>query len=75
MQVSVKLMGVLKDKMPASGSLELTEGATIDDALRALEIPAENVQVFTVNGSLERDRGRALSQDDELSVIPPVGGG
>ena len=68
MQVSVKLMGALKDKMPGTDRLDLVEGATIDDALRALEIPVENVQVFTVNGTLERDRGRSLPDGDELPL-------
>jgi molybdopterin converting factor small subunit len=31
--------------------------------------------VCTVNGVLERDRARVLDADDELAVIPPVGGG
>ncbi len=68
-------MGVLKDKAPPDGSLELTEGASIEDALRALEIPVDSVQVFTVNGSLVRDRGHSLTADDDLTVLPPVGGG
>ncbi len=75
MRIRLKLMGVLKQQAPPSGQLDLPEGATIDDALRALEIPSESVQVFTVNGGLERNRERILVDDDELSVIPPVGGG
>jgi sulfur carrier protein ThiS len=75
MEIRVKLMGVLKPKSPADGKLELPDGATIDDALRALDISAASVQVFTVNGQLVRDRSRVLSANDELSVLPPVGGG
>ena len=75
MEVRIKLMGMLRDKAPPAGKLDLAEGATIDDALRALEIPADSVQVFTVNGHLVRDRSRRLSAGDELSVLPPVGGG
>ena len=75
MQISLKLMGILKDKVPASGKMELAEGATIDDALRALDISTETVQVITINGSIERDRQRQLAEGDELLVIPPVGGG
>jgi len=74
-QVRVKLMGMLKAKMPSGGVLEIRDGATIDDVLHALAIPAQTVQVFTVNGRFERDRGRALATNDELAVIPPVGGG
>ena len=75
MQVGLKLMGMLKEKTPESGVLELPEGARIEDALIALAIPVDSVQVFTVNGSLVRDRGQALSDGDNLQVLPPVGGG
>ncbi len=75
MQIQLKLMGVLKGKMPEGGQLELPDGGTVEDALRALDIAVESVQVFTVNGSLERNRELVLADGDELSVIPPVGGG
>ncbi len=75
MKVRLKLMGVLKTKTPEDGQLELEDGATIEDVLRALDVPVESVQVFTVNGSLERDRSRVLSDGDELSVLPPAVGG
>jgi len=73
--VRVKLMGVLKARTPPGGGLDVAEGATIDDVLHALAIAPQSVQVFTVNGRFERDRGRALAANDELAVIPPVGGG
>lgn len=73
--MGLKLMGMLKEKTSESGVLELAEGARIEDALIALAIPVESVQVFTVNGSLVRDRGHALSDGDNLQVLPPVGGG
>ncbi len=75
MIVHVKLMGVLKPKTPPGDQLELEEGASIEDVLRRLDVPAESVQIFTVNGSLERDRGRVLIDGDALSVLPPAGGG
>lgn len=75
MRIAVRLMGVLKDRTPAGGALELANGATIDDALRALAIPVQTKGAITVNGRFERDRGRTLAPGDELVVIPPVGGG
>ena len=30
--------------------------------------------VFTVNGNLVRDRHHTLSEGDELTLLPPVGG-
>ena len=75
MQVRLKLMGVLKSRTPPGGALEVADGATIDDVLRALEITSPAVRVFTVNGQFERDRSRVLAANDELAAIPPVGGG
>lgn len=75
MQIHLKLMGMLKAKTPASGAIEVTDGATIDDVLRALEIAPQSIRVFTVNGEFERDRSRVLAPNDELTAIPPVGGG
>lgn len=75
MQIRLKLMGTLKARTPAGGVLDLADGATIGDALRALELPPRAIQAFTVNGQLERNRGRALAPMDELAIIPPVGGG
>jgi sulfur carrier protein ThiS len=75
MQVRIKLMGFLKEKTPVDGALALSEHATIADVLTQLEIPPTNVQVLTVNGSIERNRDRVLQAGDALSVLPPVGGG
>lgn len=75
MQIRLKLMGMLKARMPPGGALEVADGATIDDVLRALEIAPQTVRVFTVNGQFERDRTRVLAANDELAAIPPVGGG
>ena len=75
MQIELKLMGVLKEKTPKNGRLELSGSATIRDALIALDIPLDSVQVFTVNGTLVRDKGHALSEGDDLTILPPVGGG
>ncbi len=75
MEIQIKLMGTLKDKTPAGERLALAQHSTIADALVALDIPIESVHVFTVNGQLVRDRGHQLTPGDELTVLPPVGGG
>ena len=75
MQVELKLMGYLKEKTPADGGLQLADGATIADVLQALDIGVGSVHVFTVNGSFIRDRDHPLADGDELTVLPPVGGG
>jgi sulfur carrier protein ThiS len=75
MQIRLKLMGMLKASTPPGGALEVADGATIHDVLHALGITSPAIRVFTVNGQFERDRGRVLAADDEVAVIPPVGGG
>ncbi len=75
MQITIKLMGFLKDKTPPDSTLTLADPTTVEEVLNALDIPRELVQVTTVNGSFEQDRSRQLVDGDELSVIPPVGGG
>ena len=75
MHIRLKLMGTLKAKTPPGGTLEVADGATIEDVLHALEIAPQRIRVFTVNGQFERNRGRVLAANDELSAIPPVGGG
>ena len=76
MKIHVKLMGMLKDRMPPEGTIELPDDdATIEKALAELEIPVDTVQVFSVNGSIQRDLAKRLQEGDELTVVPPVGGG
>ena len=75
MIVQLKLMGMLKDKSPENGQIQVPDHGTITTVLEALDIPLDSVQVFTLNGALERDKSRVLSADDELTILPPVGGG
>ena len=75
MQIRVKLMGMLQERTPPTGFVDLPDDATIEHVLNLLKIPVDSVQVFSVNGSIERDRERPLQESDELTVLPPVGGG
>ena len=75
MEIRVKLTGFLKDKTPPGGKLNLTDGSSVSDAIDALSIPGTSIQSCLVNGRFERDRSRKLSEGDELSILPPVGGG
>lgn len=75
MQIQVKLMGLLKDSTPPNGALDLPDHATIDDVIQALQIDVATTCVLTVNGQLERNRQRALAENDQLAIVPPVGGG
>lgn len=75
MQVRVVLMGALKAKSPEGGTVDVPEGATIDDLLAKLDVEPEAVQTVMVNGKPIRDRTTVISSEDELTLLPPVGGG
>ena len=75
MRIRLKLMGMLKARTPEGGVIEIAEGATVGDVLHALGLAPQATHVVTVNGQVERDRRRALAPNDELTIIPPVGGG
>jgi len=75
MRIGIKLMGALKAKSPAGGALELADGSTIRDALAALSIDESRLQVVMLNGKPQPDRTISLSSDDELTMLPLVGGG
>jgi molybdopterin converting factor small subunit len=80
MRVRVKLMASLRNKLPpdaAGGTahLEVEPGTTVATVLDRLGVPSGHVHLVMVNGSMERDRQRALAEGDELVVFPPVAGG
>lgn len=75
MEIRVKLMGVLKEKTPSSGTLDLVSGSTVADVLRQLDIDEEAIAICTINGQLVRELASPLAPGDELTVLPPVGGG
>ncbi len=75
MEIQVKLMGMLRRKSPPGDTLELPEGATILQALAALDIAAEQVQVVLINDLPQRDKTQPLQPGDQMTVLALVGGG
>jgi molybdopterin converting factor small subunit len=80
MRVRVRLMGVLRGKLPqgtAGGvaEVELESGGSIAAALEKLDIATGGVHLVMVNGQMETDMRRSLAEGDEVSVFPPVAGG
>ena len=77
MIINVTLYGILREKYAKETrgkiSLQMPEGSRISDVLQILNI---NSQVYCVyNGSHQRDYQMILRDQDEISFIPPVGGG
>jgi sulfur carrier protein ThiS len=75
MQIRVQLMGGLKGKSPAGNRLEVTEGTSINDVLGQLGVEPHQVQIVMHNSKPQPNRATAVRDGDELTVVPPVGGG
>ncbi len=79
MRVRVKLMGGLRYRVPAAegglAEVEVEPGTTCTALLDALGIPSPQIHLLMVNGAMELDRSRSLSDGDQVTVFPPVAGG
>jgi molybdopterin converting factor small subunit len=80
MQVHIKLMAALRNKLPAESAagglqLDLEPGTSIAAVLERLGIPSGHIHLVTVNREMEPDRNRVLQEGDELVVFPPAAGG
>ncbi len=77
--VEVKVFATLRRHFPEleigeAMAVELPEDATVGQLLKELELPAEEVKVIFVNGTVRKEDHR-LSDGDEVGFFPPVGGG
>jgi molybdopterin converting factor subunit 1 len=82
MVIHVRLFAVLRERAGTDSlDLELHDGATVADAMRALaevEPLGELLERMPVHMAVNRDYaadGTVLAPDDELALIPPVSGG
>jgi sulfur-carrier protein len=79
MKIQLKLYGNLRRLSPGgqAGSpmeVELFEGASLQDLVDHLQIPADETKVAFVN-SLVREWAYELQEGDKVGIFPPVGGG
>jgi len=83
MRITVRTGGVLGQYLPAGGEknragLEIEPGQTARDVMETLGFPAERTYLVILNGialpKAERE-SRALAEDDELAILPPLKGG
>lgn len=75
MQIRLQLMGALKSKSPTGNSIEVPDGTTIESLLASLDVEPKQVQIVMLNNRPQPDRSTSLKPDDQLTVVPPVGGG
>jgi sulfur carrier protein ThiS len=77
MNVQVVLHSYLREKLPPQAKgravVELAEGATAAELFERLGLP-EHV-AWAVNGVIQRDRSRILSDGDEVRVFRQGAGG
>jgi len=80
MRVTVRLSGVLAERLGSRRPLELAGAATVDDVvaevgrLAALD-PSTLGGLAVVSGGSFLRRDRAVSEGEELDVLVPVAGG
>jgi len=79
MRLRVKLFAFLtryRDNV-SSGThfeIDMLEGASVADLLRALQVPAKEVKLTFVNG-LAQPEDWQLEDGDEVDIFPPIAGG
>ncbi len=80
MRVNILAFGILRDRFPAAGPLDLPSGATVRDLLdrcRTLA-PEDNVPWSSIAVAVNREyvpAAHPLSEGDEVALLPPVSGG
>ena len=57
-----------------TAELELPAGATLGDALSALDIPQERPKLMMLNSRMEKP-DKVLTAGDEITAMPPLRGG
>ena len=78
--IKLKLISILRQYLPLSvnrldeDSWSVSEGATVIEVLKTLDIPLKHAKIFMVNG-IRVDKGKVLSEGDVLHVLPQIIGG
>lgn len=79
MKIEVKTFATLRRVFPDNkqgiGSVELPDGATIEDLLAKLGITLPQAQMVLVNGQHQGDYKAVLKDGDTVSIFPPLAGG
>jgi sulfur carrier protein ThiS len=60
---------------PPSVDVDLAEPARLSEILSGLGIPVADIHLVVVNGQLVEMEEAVVSDQDEVKIFPPVGGG
>ena len=77
MSIKVKLVGLLREYAPQGDSVDFegASGRTVAEVMAHLGIPLTLVSIMLVNGRHVKDQNYVLEEGDELTLLPPIGGG
>ena len=74
MNITVRLFASLRQFGPDEQVASFPEGTSIDDVVRALQIPGTIRLLRIVNGK-HHPADHVLKEGDELALFPPIAGG
>jgi molybdopterin converting factor small subunit len=73
--IHLKLYATLKAFLPPGAeAYAISEGATVQDVLTALNVPDDMAKLVFVDGR-QADRSCSLHGGERVGIFPPVGGG
>ncbi len=73
-KVEVRLFAHLRQGREKTQTMEVKEGTTILDIIKALNIDKDEVAIMLLNGR-DGSETRQVKDGDVVSLFPPVGGG
>jgi len=74
MKITVKLFATFREGRDKIQIIEVNDKTTPQNIIDMLGIDKAEVAILLINGR-DGEFDRVLSQDDVLSIFPPVGGG
>ena len=74
MELTVKLFATLRHGRFKEQVIEFDTEITVDQAIKFLAIPEEEISLIMVNGILV-NKVHMLKDGDPLALFPPIGGG
>ena len=74
MRVEVKLFANFRKGRFKKKEMELAEGSSVRDLLKNLDIPEKEAKIIIVSG-LSTSAEHKLSDNDVVSIFPPIAGG